>query len=239
MRRHDWSGFAALGAIGLVLLELGRGNPARALAWLAVAAVCALVTRYWSLRHPAPMPHRLRWTLAVPRGNQSPAHLERILEPGRGERILEIGPGVGIHSIPVARSLAPDGTLDVLDVQQEMLDDVMARARAEGVTNISARQGDAQTLPYGEGTFDAAYLVGVLGEIPDGQAALRELRRVLKPSGRLVIGEVFFDPDFVRFGVLTSRAERASFAFERRQGGALSYLARFRATGAHAGTDRR
>jgi ubiquinone/menaquinone biosynthesis C-methylase UbiE len=79
----------------------------------------------------------------------------------------------------------------------------------------------------------------VLGEIPDGQAALRELRRVLKPSGRLVIGEVFFDPDFVRFGVLTSRAERASFAFERRQGGGLSYLARFRATGAHAGIDRR
>src|SRR5262245_6897785 len=187
MRRHDWSGFAALGAIGLVLLELARGHSAGALAWLAVAAVCALVTRYWSLRHPAPMPHLLRWTLAVPRGNQSPAHLERILEPARGERILEIGPGVGMHSIPVARSLAPDGRLDVFDVQQAMLDDVMARARAEGITNITPQRGDAQRLPYANGTFDAAYLVGVLGEIPDGQAALRELRRVLKPSGRLVI----------------------------------------------------
>jgi ubiquinone/menaquinone biosynthesis C-methylase UbiE len=76
-----------------------------------------------------------------------------------------------------------------------MLDDVMSRARTQGITNIRAARG----LPYGDGTFDAAYLVGVLGEIPDEPTALRELRRVLKPNGRLVIGEVFFDPDFVRW----------------------------------------
>jgi ubiquinone/menaquinone biosynthesis C-methylase UbiE len=159
--------------------------------------------------------------------------LGRILEPQRGESILEIGPGIGIHAIPVASSLAPDGTLDVFDVQQEMLDDVMTRARAQGITNIRAKQGDARKLPYRDGTFDGAYLVGVLGEIPDGQTALRELRRVLKPNGRLVIGEVFFDPDFVRFSSLKARAQQASFAFERRLGGAFSYLARFRPTGFH------
>jgi len=42
-----------------------------------------------------------------------------------------------------------------------------------------------------------------------------------------VIGEVFFDPDFVSFAALTKRATAASFAFERRLGGGLSYLARF------------
>ena len=98
-----------------------------------------------------------------------------------------------------------DETLDVFDVQHAMLDDVMARARAQGVTNIRAKQGDAQELPYRDGTFDGAYLVGVLGEIPDEHTALRELRRVLKPNGRLVIGEVFFDPDFVRFSSLKAR----------------------------------
>jgi ubiquinone/menaquinone biosynthesis C-methylase UbiE len=71
-------------------------------------------------------------------------------------------------------------------------------------------------------------LVGVLGEIPDEQTALREVRRVLKPGGRLVVGEVCFDPDFVRLGSLRSRAAQASFVFERSQGGSLSYLARFR-----------
>jgi trans-aconitate 2-methyltransferase len=54
------------------------------------------------------------------------------------------------------------------------------------VTNITATQGDARRLPYGNAAFDAAYLVAVLGEIPDEDAALRELARALKPGGRLI-----------------------------------------------------
>jgi len=228
MRAHDWSGFAALGAGIYALVAFARGDSAWALASIAIALVAGVLTRWWSTRRPAPMPHLLRWTLLVPRGNQSPHHLARVLEPRAGERILEIGPGIGIHAIPVAAALAPGGSLDVLDVQQAMLDDVVRRARDAGVANLTARRGDARALPYEDARFDAAYLVGVLGEIPDPQATLRELRRVLKPGGRLVVGEVFFDPDFVRFGALRARAEEAAFGFERRLGSGLSYLARFR-----------
>jgi len=227
MRPHDWSGFAALAAVVFALVELIRGERAPALAGVVVAAVTGAFTRYWSVTYPSPMPHLLRWSLLVPRGNQSPEHLKGILGPRAGERMLEVGPGIGIHALPVARALAPGGTLDVVDVQQPMLDDVVHRARAEGIHNITATPGDARRLPYPDGAFDAAYLVGVLGEVPDPHAALVELHRVLKPTGRLVIGEVFFDPDFVSFGALTKRAVAASFAFERRVGGALSYLARF------------
>src|SRR5262245_5405293 len=176
------------------------------------------------------MPHPLRWTLAVPRGNLSPSHLARILEPRPGECILEIGPGTGTYSLPVATALAPGGTLDVLDVQLAMLAEVTSRARAAGVTNVAPTHGDARALPYPDRTFDAAYLVGVLGEIPGEAAALRELRRVLRPGGRLVVGEVAFDPDFVRFGVLERRADAAAFTIDRKLGGALYYLARFRPT---------
>jgi SAM-dependent methyltransferase len=231
MRPHDWSGFGALAAGVLSLVELGRGDLTWAFGWFLAAVAAGMATRYWSISHPAPMPYLLRWTLAVPRGNHSPEHLKRILEPQNGERILEIGPGIGVHAVPVASSLAPDGVLDVFDVQQEMLDDVLRRAQAAGVANIAASRGDAQKLPYPDDTFDGAYLVGVLGEIPDEGAALRELRRVLKPSGRLVIGEVFFDPDFVQFSSLKRRVEQASFAFQRKIGGALSYLARFHPVG--------
>jgi SAM-dependent methyltransferase len=227
VRPHDWSGFVALGAVVWCLVELARGNVVWALVLGLVGIATGILTRYWSLTRPGPMPHLLRWTLLVPRGNHSPAHLQRILEPQNGERILEIGPGIGIHSLPVARALAPGGTLDVFDVQQAMLDDVMRRASAAGITNIVPRQGDARRLPYADGTFDAAYLIGVLGEIPDERTALRELRRVLKRDGRLVVGEIFFDPDFVRFGPLQTRAADAAFAFDRRLGGSLSYLARF------------
>jgi SAM-dependent methyltransferase len=228
MRASDWSGFTALAAFVASVALLVLGRPVWALAFFLLGVAGALLTRYWSTRYPAPMPYALRWTLRVPRGSHSPEHLRRILDPRSGERILEIGPGIGIHALPVATALAPSGELDVFDVQQEMLDDVMRRAGGAGITNIAPRLGGAEALPYADASFDAAYLIGVLGEVPDPRAALHELRRVLKPGGRLVIGEVFFDSDFVRLPVLTELTTRAGFVYERKLGGSQTYLARFR-----------
>jgi ubiquinone/menaquinone biosynthesis C-methylase UbiE len=142
--------------------------------------------------------------------------------------MLEIGPGIGVHALSVASSLAPHGVLDVLDVQQEMLDELARRATPAGVRNIVAKHGDAQALPYPDRTFDAAYLVGVLGEIPDQDAALRELRRVLKSSGRLVVGEVVLDPDYIAPGRLREKLCRVGFRVERMAGPGACYLARCR-----------
>ena len=228
MRIHDWTGFAALGAGVLTLVEVLCGHAASALGWLLSYAALGGVTRWLAVRYPSPMPHMLRWSLLVPRHNQSPRHLQEILEPRDDERILEIGPGIGIHTVPTAQALARGGTLDVIGVQQEMLDDVMRRADAAGVTNITAHLGDAQKLVWPDDFFDGAYLLGVLGEIPDGQAALSELHRVLKPTGRLIIGEVLLDPDRVLFGSLKQRTAQASFEFDRKLGGYSSYLASFK-----------
>ena len=85
----------------------------------------------------------------------------------------------------------------------------MRRARAEGLDNVQPCLGDARELPYPPATFDAAYLVTVLGEIPDQEAALRQLRRVLRPGGRLVVGELFVDPHMVTEGALRRRGEAA------------------------------
>ena len=174
------------------------------------------------------MPHALRWVLFLPRGPHSAANLQHILQPRGGERVLEIGPGVGIHSIPIAAALAPDGVLEALDAQPKMLADLSRRAAAAGVHNVTATPGDAQHLPYPDRAFDAAYLIGVLGEIPDRTAALRELHRVLKPKGRLVVGEVVLDPDYVPLGTLRKLAAEAGFVFERHRGPWFSYFARFR-----------
>ena len=75
--------------------------------------------------------------------------------------------------------------------------------------------------------FDAAYLVTVFGEIPQPEAALRELRRVLKPSGRLIMGEIFFDPDFPRLSWLVARARGAGFLPVERTGSRIAYFAQF------------
>ena len=120
--------------------------------------------------------------------------------------------------------------MDIPDVQQEMLDHTMRRADRLGLANIVPARADARELPYQDGTFDAAYLVATLGEVPEQGRALEELRRVLKPGGRLVVGEGLPDPHMVRFGSLRAQAEAAGLAFEHRIGGALGYFASFRAS---------
>ena len=129
----------------------------------------------------------------------------------------------------MAEWLAPGGRLDVLDVQQEMLDHTLRRAAEQGIDNITPARADARELPYPDDSFDGAYLVTVLGEIPDQDAALRELRRVVKPGGRIVVGELFGDPHMVTHGALARRAEAAGLRVDRRLGGALWHFTRLQA----------
>ena len=128
----------------------------------------------------------------------------------------------------LAAYIAPGGRLDIFDLQQEMLEHTMRRVRGRGLRNVTATQGDARTLPYSDASFDAAFLVAVFGEIPDQDAALRELARVLRPGGRVVVGELFGDPHWVRPAKRRGRAERAGLALEQRSGSPLGYFARLR-----------
>lgn len=227
MSRQGWVFLAAVGAVLLMIVALLRGEVTWALVFSVAAVEFWMTTRRWQRISPVPFPYSFRWFLNFPRPAQSPTRLAQILQPRTGEHVLEIGPGVGTHALPMALAVGPTGALDVLDVQQEMLEAVVRRARATGITNIASRQGDAAHLPYADQTFDGAYLITVLGEIPDGDSALRELARVLKPTGRLVIGELFVDPDFVSLRTLRARAEQAGFVFSRKVGSTLAYLARF------------
>jgi SAM-dependent methyltransferase len=190
---------------------------------LALAAGIA-----WQRVHPSACPYSQRWLLDVPRPWLTVERLTDVLEPRPGERILEVGPGTGHFALPVARAILPGGVLAGLDLQQEMLDEVSLRAGERQVENVELRQGDATALPYDASSFDAAYLVTVLGEIPDQAAALRELRRVLRPGGRLVFGETVLDPHLVTPSSLVERAEAAGFIYERTSGAPpWGFFARF------------
>ena len=206
------------------------GRIARAVSGTAlIGAAMIIAYALWWRKNPSACPYALRFFVELPHPFITRRRLREILAPRPGGRVLEVGPGTGYYALYTARWLQPGGTLELLDLQQEMLDHTIGRARRQGITNILATRGDAQALPYPDGTFDAAYLTVVLGEVPDQHAALRELGRVLKPGGRLIVGEVFPDFHMVPFGTLKERAEEAGLTFERRIGGPLGYFASFRA----------
>jgi ubiquinone/menaquinone biosynthesis C-methylase UbiE len=198
---------------------------ARTLVLGAAGAVSAVAL--WWRRNPTACPYSQRFWVEAPHPFITRRRLREILEPRAGERILEVGPGTGYYALEVAEWITPGGTLAIFDLQQEMLDHTMRGAAERALGNVEPTQGDARELPYPDASFDAAYLVTVLGEIPDQDAALRELRRVLKPGGRLVVGELMGDPHIVMFGRLREQAEAAGLRFDRRLGGVLGYFARF------------
>lgn len=196
--------------------------------WLASLGVASLVgAGLWWRRHPSACPYGQRFWLAPPHPLITRARLRAILCPQPGERVLEVGPGTGYYSVPLAQWIAPGGELDILDIQQEMLDATMRRAERRGLSNISPTRADAQRLPFPSAMFDAVVLVTTLGEIPDQDAVLRESARVLKPGGRLVHGELFGDPHWVSPSTAERRAADAGLVFGRRVGRAVGYFARY------------
>jgi ubiquinone/menaquinone biosynthesis C-methylase UbiE len=191
---------------------------------LGVTAVGAAAAVWWR-KNPSACPYGQRFWVEAPHPFITRERLQAALAPQQGETVLEVGPGTGYYTLGVAEALGPDGLLHVLDLQQDMLDHTMRRAVDAGIENVEPRQGDARLLPYAESSFDAAYLVAVLGEIPDQDVALRQLARVLRPGGRLVVGELFGDPHMVTERALRRRAEAAGLRFERRVGPPFGYFA--------------
>jgi SAM-dependent methyltransferase len=93
-----------------------------------------------------------------------------------GQTVLEIGPGPGYFTIEAARMAGPAGRLVSLDVQPAMASILRGRLREHGIPNAHPLAGDAMRLPLADRSIDAAFLVAVLGEVPDRPAALVEVQ---------------------------------------------------------------
>jgi ubiquinone biosynthesis O-methyltransferase len=101
-------------------------------------------------------------------------------------RILDVGCGDGVLSIRLAQRGAH---VTGLDADQGMIDAARDRA-SKAHAAITFVQGNAGSLPFADGTFDVVVAVTVLCFVPDGQSAVREMARVLRPGGRLILGEL-------------------------------------------------
>jgi ubiquinone/menaquinone biosynthesis C-methylase UbiE len=180
----------------------------------------------WWRKNPSACPYGQRFWVEAPHPIITRERLRSVLAPEPGERILEIGPGVGYYTLEMAEWVGPKGMIEIFDLQQEFLDHVGERAGERGLSNITPTQGDATALPYEDDSMDAVALTAVLGEIPDPVAALRQVQRVLKPSGRLIVGELFGDPHFTTQSALKRQAAEAGLAWKMHSGNWFGYFAR-------------
>lgn len=193
---------------------------------LGAGAAATLGAALWWRKNPSACPYGQRFWVEAPHPIITRERLREVLRPASGERLLEIGVGTGYYSLDMATWVEPEGKLELFDLQQEFLDHVMRGAAERGLANLVPTQGDATALPYADASVDAVILTAVLGEIPDSDAALREIRRVLAPDGRLVVGELFGDPHFTTRAALERQGAAAGLRLEERSGNWFGFFAR-------------
>jgi ubiquinone/menaquinone biosynthesis C-methylase UbiE len=190
------------------------------------AAAATLAAALWWRKNPSACPYGQRFWVEAPHPFITRDRLREVLRPQPGERLLELGVGTGYYSCELAEWIAPEGALELFDLQQEFLDHTMRAAKERGLTNLVPTRGDATKLPYDDASIDAVILTAVLGEIPDRAAALNEIRRVLKPNGRLVVGELFGDPHFTSRGSLKRLGAAVGLELVEVSGPSFGYFAR-------------
>jgi ubiquinone/menaquinone biosynthesis C-methylase UbiE len=192
------------------------------------AASFWLVLRY---RLSRPCSRRFHWLLENP--------VRRAVHPvgptvdkfriREGGTALELGPGSGYFTAEAASRLGAEGKLICVDILPETARFLRRRLEREGVENAHVVMGDARNLPLKDASLDGAFLVTVLGEIPDEPRALGELRRTMKPGGVLSITESLPDPDYQTQGTVRRLCERAGFVplelFRRPAGFTMNFAA--------------
>ncbi len=170
-------------------------------AWSVVSALAAVGVFLWMReRYGRSGPFPARDALALLNPQRRRLHpigpTLRFFRIKLGDTVLELGPGPGYYTIDAARLVGPQGRVVSIDIQPGMVEVLAERLRSERADRARPIVGDATRLPLADDSIDAAFLVFVLGEIPDRPAALAELRRVLKPGGVLSLVETLTDSDY-------------------------------------------
>ncbi len=110
-----------------------------------------------------------------------------------GETVLEVGVGTGYSLKEIAKSSGENGQAYGLDITPEMLEITRKRLKKAGLSQrVELCEGDARSMPYEDGKFDAVYMASTLElfDTPDIPRVLKETRRVLKPGGRLGVASL-------------------------------------------------
>ncbi len=193
---------------------------------LGAAAAVAGAALWWR-KNPSACPYGQRFWVEAPHPLITRPRLQEILAPEPGERILEVGPGTGYYTLEVAEWVTPDGQVDILDLQQEMLDHTMGRAAERGLTSITPAGPTLRRCPTRTGLSTRLPGHNPGGDPGPGGGPPR-IGAGAQARRRLVVGELLLgDPHYSGLGALRLRASGAGLGYERRVGNVLGYFARF------------
>jgi len=134
------------------------------------------------------------------------------LELKAGQKILEIGPGEGIFTSKISSIIESSGKVVSVEIKQYFYEKTLDIIKKEKLGNVDLILGDASNLSQSDNTFDAIILIAVLPMIKKQEEALSEIKRVLKPSGKLLISEDTFEPEYVLAKTTRKICQRAGFS---------------------------
>lgn len=115
------------------------------------------------------------------------------LQPG--ERVVDVGCGAGTDTLIAAMQVGPSGRVIGVDMTAEMRVRAAEGARTLGLENVEIRAGFAEELPVDDGWADVVISNGVVNLCPDKQQVFREILRVLRPGGRIQLGDILVHRD--------------------------------------------
>lgn len=107
----------------------------------------------------------------------------------QGEQILDIGCGAGVDTILAAKIVGPKGSVAGVDIVPEMITRAESNLQLMDLENVNFQKVSGENLSFSDDTFDVVISNGVINLIPDKEAALSEIIRVMKPAGRLMVAD--------------------------------------------------
>ena len=104
-----------------------------------------------------------------------------------GQQVLDVACGTGLVAFAAADRVGPAGRVSGIDLSGQMVDAAQRRARSLGLANVDFARMDAENLALPDASFDVVLCALGLMYLPDPERAVQEMRRVMRPEGRVVI----------------------------------------------------